>query len=113
VAIKHRKDIPAAVAAKLDNDEQADRADPKDLAQWRRASPEEETQIESLVASLREKRLPGRPRGQAPYKGVHLNITLDLLARIKLLAAKRNVGYQSLIKSAIAEFVESQEHRKI
>jgi hypothetical protein len=107
-----KSNLPKDLIAKLKVDELKDNSDPKDLAKWRQATADEEVRIESLVAKLREKRPVGRPPSDTPYKGVHLNLPLELLARIKLLAEKRNIGYQSLIKTAIAEFVEEEEQRK-
>ena len=112
MATKRKNNLPKDLLAKLTADDAAEEADPKDLKQWRKATANEEAQVESLIAKLREKRSVGRPPSNTPYKGVHLNLPLELLARIKLLAERRNIGYQALIKTAIAEFVDEQERRK-
>jgi len=106
MAIKRKEDLPPELQAEIDRDESEDDADPKDLSRWRRGSAAENAKVDRLLAELRQKRKAGRPRVNPPSKPISINLPLELLAQVKAIAEERDVGYQSLIKEAVSQFVD-------
>ena len=84
--------------------------DLKDPSKWKTATGENLAMIEASITRLREQRKrTGRPPAEKPFKGIHINLPLDLLDELRLRAAKLNVGYQTYIKMALTKHIDKDE----
>ena len=81
--------------------------DLKDKSLWAKTDGNDLKTTKEAISSIKATR--GRPKSEVEFKGVYINLPIDLLEELKSEALKLNIGYQSYIKLSLTEQLKNKK----